>query len=404
MSASTRPSMQSVRRSLIVGLIAGLIFGCAIGAALVGIYIRLNPPVWEGGAYPAELTENYQDHYLAMVIDSYIVNRQVDLAQERMKTFDDEEALRALGRWSATYVANGQAVEAQLVNELAAALNVAESWDPQMVSRVAQDLSAQYADDNARIQGITTFFAQLGQVPPTPAEPPPAGEGSPPPAGTVEVVPVVPPAEEGGGIPWATILACLLVLLVVLLVAVLAVRLLGRRKKPVRAPIAWEGEGPAPIKQWTGTYTFGQDNYDEFFTIETLEGDFLGESGIGILEAIQGTDPKQVVAFDVGLFDKTDITTLSRVLMSPYAYNDETIRAKVEANPQAEAVLAEPGKEFTLETSALRVVASIDDMAYGGTDEVYFDRLKVTLTVFVREGADLRIGTMDVPAEFQQES
>lgn len=403
MSASTRPSMQSVRKSLIVGLIAGLIFGCAIGAALVGIYIRLNPPVWEGGAYPAELTENYQDHYLAMVIDSYIVNRQVDLARERLKTFDDEKVLRALARWSATYVANGQAVEAQLVNELAAARNVAEPWDPQMVSRVAQDLSVQYAGDNARIQGITTFFAQLGQVPPTPAEPPPAEEGAPPPAGTAEVAPVAPPVE-GGGFPWATVLACLLVLLVVLLVAVLAVRLLGRRKKPARAPIPWEGEGPAPIKQWTGTYTFGQDNYDEFFTIETLEGDFLGESGIGILEAIQGTDPKQVVAFDVGLFDKTDITTLSRVLMSPYAYNDETIRAKVEANPQAEAVLAEPGKEFTLETSALRVVARIDDMAYGGTDQVYFDRLKVTLTVFVREGADLRIGTMDVPVEFQQES
>lgn len=406
MSASTRPSMQSVRKSLIVGLIAGLIFGCIIGAALVGIYIRLNPPVWEGGAYPAELTDNYQDHYLAMVIDSYIVNRQVDLARERLKTFDDEEALRALGRWSATYVANGQAVEAQVVNELAAALNVAEAWDPQMVSRVAQDLSAEYTGDNARIQGITTFFAQLGQVPPAPVEgaPPPVEEGAPP-AETVEAAPVAPPpAEAGGGFPWATILACLLVLLVVLLVAVLAVRLLGRRKKPVRAPIAWEGEGPAPIKQWTGTYTFGQDNYDEFFTIETLEGDFLGESGIGILETIQGTDPKQVVAFDVGLFDKTDITTLSRVLMSPYAYNDETIRAKVEANPQAEAILAEPGKEFTLETSALRVVARVDEMEYGGADQVYFDRLKVTLTVFVREGADLRIGTMDVPVEFQQES
>lgn len=402
MSASTRPSMQSVRRSLIVGLIAGLIFGCAVGAALVGAYIRYDPPVWEGGAYPAELTANYQDHYLAMVIDSYIVNRQVDLAQERLKTFEDEDVVRALARWSATYVANGQAVEAQLVNELAAALNVAEGWDPQMVSRVAQELSASYQGDNARIQGITTFFAQLGQVPPPAQPPPPPVEEGGPPAGTVEAAPVAPPAQ-GGGFPWATILACLLVLLVVLLVAVLAVRLLGRRRKPLaRAPIPWEGEGPAPIKQWTGTYTYGQDSYDEFFTIETLEGDFLGESGIGILESIPGTDPKQVIAFDVGLFDKTDITTLSRVLMSPYAYNDETIRAKVEANPQAEAVLAEPGKEFTLETSALRVVARIDEMEYGGEDRIFFNRLKVTLTVFVREGADLKIGTMDVPEGFQQ--
>jgi hypothetical protein len=390
--------MQSVQRSLLFGVIAGLIFGCAIGAGLAALYIRTNPPVYAGGAYPAEMTENYQDHYLAMVIDSYIVNRQVNLAQERLKTFSEEDKIRSLGRWSATYVANGQAGEAQLVNALAADLNAAEKWNPETISRVGQELTAQYQEDSARVQGITTYIAQLGQVPTPPPAPTPV-EGQAPPVEPEQVTP--PPAEEESSI-WSWLLPCLLALLVFLLLLVLAVRILGRRRKaPPRQEIVWEGEGPPPIKRWQGTYRYGQDNYDEFFTIETASGDFLGESGIGILETVPGSSPKQVVAFDIGLFDKTDITTLSRVLMSEYAYNEESIRAKIEANPQAEAVLAEPGKEFTLETSALRVLAKIEEMAYGGENQTYFDLLTVSLTVFIREGADLKIGTMDVPEEFR---
>jgi hypothetical protein len=107
------------------------------------------------------------------------------------------------------------------------------------------------------------------------------------------------------------------------------------------------------------------------------------------------------MAFDVGLFDKTDITTLSRVVMSEHAYNDSTIRAKVEANPQAETILAEPGKEFTLETSAMRVKAKIEDMEYGPGGNTYFNKLRLSLAVFVKEGADLKIGQMDVPDQFK---
>jgi hypothetical protein len=107
------------------------------------------------------------------------------------------------------------------------------------------------------------------------------------------------------------------------------------------------------------------------------------------------------MAFDVGLFDKTDITTLSRVVMSEQAYNDPTIMAKVEANPQAEAILATPGKQFTLETSAMRVEAKIEDMEYGPGGNVFFNKLKLSLAVFVKEGADLKIGTMDIPDQYR---
>lgn len=393
--SDSRPSIKSVQRTLIVGVLVGLILGCAIGAGLVGLYIQQNPPVYSGGAYPNELTKNYQDHYIAMVIDSYLVNRQFNLAQERLKTFDPATKIKAMGKWSVTYTTNGQAAEAQAVLELATKLKQAENWSPDVIAAQVGQLAAEYQGDSAKLQAVNAFGANLNVVPQEAAQP----AGQPPAQATA--APAAPPAE-GGGFPWRWLLACLLVL--VLLVA--AVLLLGRwqqnrtkSRKPVQ-PV-WEGEGPAPLKRWTGTYTLGQDNYDEFFTIETENGDFLGESGMGIMETIPGSSPKQVTAFDVGLFDKTDITTLSRVVMSEQAYNDPTMRAKIEANPQAEAILAEPGKKFTLETSAMRVEAKIDEMEYGPGGNAYFNKLKLNLSVFVKEGADLKIGTMDIPDQYR---
>jgi hypothetical protein len=390
--------MQSVQRSLIIGVLAGLIVGCMVGTGL-GLYYawKVDPAVYAGGSYPAELAPGYRTNYVNAVIDSYIVNRQVEVSQQRLQTFDEATKIKALGQRSAEFTANGQAVEAELTNQLAVQLKAAEGWSDDTIQTAIRDLAADYQGD---AQAINTFSASLlEQVAVTPT--PSAGEPVQPPPTAAPAA----PAEEGGiiaGLSGLQLALCCVGLLAIILI-ILAI---GRwqfqrsRKPPTESQVEWEGEGPAPIKQWTGTYELGQDNYDEFFTIETLEGDFLGESGMGILETIPGTSPKQVLAFDVGLFDKTDITTLSRVVMSESAYHDDTIRAKIEANPQAEAVLAEPGAEFSLETSALRVVATIDDMDYG-EGNVYFNKLTITLNVFIREGADLRIGTMDVPEQFQ---
>ncbi|MEW5960180.1 MAG: hypothetical protein AB1801_20850 [Chloroflexota bacterium] len=386
----SRPSIQVVQRSLIFGAVAGVLLGCVVGAGLVGLYIRQYPPVYAGGAYPSELTPNYQDNYLAMVIDSYIVNRQPEVAQERLKTFDQTTKIRALGRRSAIYVSSGRAVEAQAVNELAVALKTAESWSPETISAIASELAAEFKDDSAKAQAITSFASALGQVPVEAGQVQPA---APPPA---EAAPA-----EGGGFSWLTALLCCLGLLLFALGAFVLYQRFGAKKKVAVEPQKiWTGGTTEPLKSWSGTYTLGQDNFDEFFTIETPDGAFLGESGIGILDTVPHTSPKQVISFDVGLFDKTDITTLSRVVMSEKAYYDQTLRAKIEANPQAEAILAEPGKQFTLETSAMRVEAKIQEMAYGSGNE-YFEKLKIKLDVFVKEGADLKIGQMDVPDEYR---
>ncbi|MCB0176804.1 MAG: hypothetical protein KDI62_01120 [Anaerolineae bacterium] len=393
---STRPSFQSAQRFLIIGILAGIIFGIILGFIISYVYIVQNPPVYQGGAFPDELTEAYQNHYKAMVVDSYIVNQEPEVAVERMKRFDPQAQILILGERSAAYVAAGRGVEAQLINNLAVTLKNSQGWDDETIKAAIAELTERYQTDPARSQAISTFSAQLlnGQVPvPAPSTEPDSGAAATP------QVPAVPPAAPGS-IPWLGVLLCCLALLVALVLGLLIFNRMSS-KKSAKPQIVWEGEGRPPLKQWRGTYTLGQDNYDEFFTIETEDGDFMGESGIGIMDSKPGTSPKEVWSFDVGLFDKTDITTLSRVVMSDHAFNDETLRAKVEANPQAEAILAEPGKKFSFDTTALRVDAEVEEVEYGDDEKTFFSKLTANLKVFLKEGADIRRGEMDIPDEFK---
>jgi hypothetical protein len=396
MSESTRPSMQAVQRGVLFGILIGLVLGLLAGVFIAWVYVVNNPPVYSGGSYPNEMTNNYQSHFLAMTIDSYLVNPDPNVAFERLKTFDNPRQISILAERTAAYVAAGRGVEAQSISNLALSQKAAANWSDQEVQQVVAELTSKYQDDPARLQAISSFSnVVLGTVPvPTDDQ---VQESA------ATETQDQPSASESGGRSWVFyMMLCLLVFVILLLI----VYLLGRRQfqarmKPTKKAVDWEGEGPAPLKIWSGTYTLGQDNYDEFFTIETEDNDFLGECGMGILDVVPDTSPKQVMSFDVGLFDKTDITTLSRVVMSQHAYNDDTIRAKIAANPQAEAVVAEPGKTFTFETSALRVDATIDEMEYGEGGNIYFEKLKVSLNLFLKEGADLKLGRMDIPEQFQ---
>jgi hypothetical protein len=147
------------------------------------------------------------------------------------------------------------------------------------------------------------------------------------------------------------------------------------------------GEAP-PISQYMSTYILGDDLYDDSFSIETPSGDFLGECGSGISETIGVGDPKKVSATEVWLFDKTDIRTVTKVLMSEHAYNDPAIRAKLA--PKGEAVLIQPGSTTVLETQALRVQVRIIDLQYGEGSlppKSFFSRLTVEIAAWPKEGA-----------------
>lgn len=138
--------------------------------------------------------------------------------------------------------------------------------------------------------------------------------------------------------------------------------------------------GSPAIARFMSTYTLGDDAYDDSFSVDGPDGNFLGECGMGISETIGVGDPKKVTAFEVWLFDKNDIRTVTKVIMSEHAFNDEALKSRLAA--KGEPVMARPGDTISLETATLVVDARIVDMAYGGgalPQSSFFERLTVEL-------------------------
>jgi hypothetical protein len=132
--------------------------------------------------------------------------------------------------------------------------------------------------------------------------------------------------------------------------------------KPVAAT-AWAGETQPPLAQYVTQYALGDDRYDMSFSIEQGNGDFLGECGVGISETIGVGSPDKVTALEVWLFDKNDIRTLTKVLMSEHCFNDPALRAKLA--PKGEAAMVRKGEVVTLTTQTLKVQARVIDLQYG---------------------------------------
>ena len=142
-----------------------------------------------------------------------------------------------------------------------------------------------------------------------------------------------------------------------------------------------------PITQTMTTYVLGDDLYDESFSIDTQAGEFMGEYGVGVSEAIGVGEPKKVTALEIWLFDKNDIKTATKVIMSKHAFNDAAIRARLE--PKGELVVVEPQAQVLLETATLQLLVTIVDLEYGrGAMPVdsYFERITLELAIWPRQG------------------
>ncbi|MEP7287259.1 MAG: hypothetical protein ABI947_16005 [Chloroflexota bacterium] len=145
-------------------------------------------------------------------------------------------------------------------------------------------------------------------------------------------------------------------------------------------------ERGTPTGQYMSTYILGDDLYDDSFSIETAAGEFLGETGAGISKTIGVGDPKKVTATEVWVFDKNDIKTVTKVLMSEHAFNDEAIKAELAS--KGEAVMVKPGSIVMLETQTLTVQARVVDLAYGSGSlppNSFFDRLTVEISAWPKK-------------------
>ncbi|HBG75248.1 MAG: hypothetical protein A2X25_12640 [Chloroflexi bacterium GWB2_49_20] len=139
----------------------------------------------------------------------------------------------------------------------------------------------------------------------------------------------------------------------------------------------------SPIAQFVTTYVSGDDLFDDSFSIDSASGEFLGECGIGISETIGVGDPKKVSAFEVWMFDKNDIQTVTKVLMSAHAYNDPSTYQRLQA--KGEPIMVERGQRVTLETATLQMIATISEIEYGQgalPAESFFNRVTLELAIW----------------------
>ncbi len=161
----------------------------------------------------------------------------------------------------------------------------------------------------------------------------------------------------------------------------------------VAPPPPAPGQAPAvdrgtPVGQYMSTYIIGDDLYDDSFSIETASGEFLGETGAGISKTIGVGEPKKVTAIECWVFDKNDIRTVTKVLMSEHAFNDDAIRA--ELAPKGEAVPIKSGGIVLLETQTLTVQARVIDLAYGSgalPANSFFERVSVEISAWPKKVA-----------------
>jgi len=150
------------------------------------------------------------------------------------------------------------------------------------------------------------------------------------------------------------------------------------------APSAMQPQAAAkPVAQFMTTYMLGDDMYDESFTFDAPNGEFLGECGVSSSDIIGVGEPKKISAFDIWLFDKNDIQTVTKVVMSKHAFKDPATRQRLEI--RGEPVKAEEGKQFILETATLRLEAKLVNFSYGDLplpEDSYFQRATMELAIY----------------------
>lgn len=330
----------------LIGLSIGLIFG------LVVLGWWLWPVVWVDGS-PKDLQSDWQRDYLCMTIDSYVRNQDKALMQVRWNALGDAGP--------------------SLVNSLTPA-----------ICRFSQNTE------------IEAFKAVVGiTAPVASAEQPYQGN----PLATPDT------ANKSGGFSILPFLfAAFLVLAAIAAAIFLFVKkgikikvfpLFKRGDKkirrveeskdfiaqPERAEKAVQ-ETP-PIAQFMTTYRAGDDLYDDSFSIDSDNGEFMGECGVGIAETIGVGDPKKVAALEVWLFDKNDVQTVTKLLLTEHVFNDPGIKQRLMS--KGEPALAQANLRFVLETASLQLEARIIDMVYGRgplPENSFFNRLTLEISVW----------------------
>jgi len=327
--------LKNPRMTLIVGVVMGLLLGLIVGWGLW--------PVQWTDALPEVLRTDLQEDYMRMAIDSYRANKNLN---------PQAAADLAVTRWD-----NLGTVAGPTYGRVQANPSYLDQVSIQDFGLIIQSRKGPI-DTNPAVQQTSALTKYVGY-------------------GAVAVLLILVAA---GGLYLYRLLRKGPRTVTVAMQAVEA------SKSAEKTDFQALGLAP-PITQTMTTYVLGDDLYDESFSIDTGGGEFLGEYGVGVSETIGVGEPKKVAALEIWLFDKNDIKTATKVLMSEHAYNDPNIRARLE--PKGELVVVKAGEQVLLETQTLQLLATIVDMDYGAgamPQKSYFDRITLELAIWPRSG------------------
>jgi len=321
--------------AFVIGLLIGWLF---LSAVALSPFVRIT------NVDPVDLKQEYKQQWIVDVADAYAVTHDLDTARNHLRWFTTDELEESLSFAFLERNTKGDAPGAARITAFADAMNLnLASGTPPQPGATPTPGGTRGTDNLGTLllllagiillvaAGLFLYMRIRGrQAAPKPAAVPaePASQTPAPSAGVSEQASVPPPVAPPPTRPGAT-------------------------------PIA------KSLGTFAATYKFGEDNYDTSFTLETTRGEFLGETGMGSSETIGEGKPDKVTAFDIWLFDKTDVRTVTQILMSDAAFNDQTTRQRLAT--KGELVLAEKGKTVRLETATLIVDCEIVDLVYAST-------------------------------------
>jgi hypothetical protein len=334
-------------QTIIAGVVC-LVVGCLVGWMVFGWLIW---PVNWADADPYDLRQEHKEAYISMVADSYALGSDRQLARERVAGFEEEEVKEILATLIEEREDMGDAQGAQNLRALAGALEIS-------------------------LEGAEVA-------------------ATPTPQATPQTV-----AGRLSSLAFTFLPICGVLIIVFLIVGLIAIVVYRFMRRPVEVPsevvreefAPREVPGEATLGHFVTTYRLGDDGYDTSFNIETPQpgGEFYGACGVGFSEVIGEGSPDNIVAFEIWLFDKTDldnVQTVTKVLASEFAFQNEVLRAKLQ--DRGEAVLVEKGKTIVIDAVGMQLNAEIVDFAYGTDPSLpprsYFETLSTELVPVLKE-------------------
>lgn len=333
-----------IRKKITIEVAIAFALGLVLGLFVLGWWLW--PVTWTNTDL-SDLRAAHKENYLQLIADSYALTGNSELARARL------QELKAPGE-----------KDTDLSTVLAAL--------------VKSRITAGKADEAMRLQGLLS----AASLPPAPTPQPATGQPA--------AVTRSPLLRILGIVFFLLLLAAGVMLLLNQLQKRPAVRRRSRLPaEPSLEPIveAEQAVVEAPVSEgflghFETTYSLGEEGYDASYSLESPTGEFLGDCGVSALEDILGGEPDKVAAFEVWLFDKDDVRTETKILLSEQASVDEAVRERLAS--KGELIRAEEGQLITLETANLHMTARITELEYDSAANSAFATLSTVLDVMRR--------------------